>query len=45
MEMSWRPSRVELEMIADWGFGGHSVEKMAGALGITELEFRAWWRA
>lgn len=38
----WRPSKPELEMIADWGFAQQSIEKMSLALGITPEEFRAW---
>lgn len=37
--MTWKPSKIELELIAD---AGHPVDKIAFALGITEAEFRAW---
>lgn len=40
--MAWKPSKIELEMIADWGYAGHPVDRIACALGITELEFKAW---
>ena len=40
--MAWKPSKIELEMIADWGYAGHPVDRIACALGITELEFRFW---
>lgn len=40
--VAWKPSKIELEMIADWGCAGHPVDRIACALGITELEFRAW---
>ena len=37
-----KPSKWQLELIADAGFAGQSPEKIAAALGITEDEFRAW---
>ena len=40
--MTWKPSKIELELIADAGYAGQPVEKIACALGITEAEFRAW---
>ncbi len=40
--MTWRPSKAELNLIADAGFAGQSPEKIAAALGIAEDEFRAW---
>ena len=40
--MTFKPSKWQLELIADAGFAGQSPEKIAAALGIAEDEFRAW---
>jgi hypothetical protein len=40
--MGWRPSKNELELIADAGAARQPVDKIAAALGVTEEEFHAW---
>ena len=43
--MNWKPSKAELELIADAGFARVPAIRIATALGVTVEEFSAWARS
>jgi hypothetical protein len=40
--MTWKPSKAELELIADAGCARQPADKIAATLGVTEAEFMTW---